>query len=561
MLDRLSLRTQIIAVVAVLLVTLVGIAGSTTSIVGTDRLHGMITHSLEGSASSVANAIDRGIFERYREIGMVARLPEIREGSADFDRVDQLEAVLAAVRSENDSYAWIGIADADGTIRIGTDGGLVGQSARDMPWFRIGARQAYAGDVGPAPALESALDLPTAGRYVDIAFPVRDEDGGLLGVLGAYLDWRFADEIRRTVLASGATPSDMEIVIVNIAGEVILGVDSVAVGTMFTPLMPLWGRGIVEGPGPDGGVYLHGYALTSGYRTYPGPGWSVVARRSVEKALAPITETRTAILAISVPVAVLGILGVWFLIGRLVRPLGHITDVAEDLGRDPRSGQMPMVGGSREVSGLSLSLRSLLRRIGGLESALDQTQQAMEQKVAEKTRRMADDIAALKTLADYDPMLHRLLNRRAFLESAEPILDDVVSGRRDAAAIVFDLDRFKVINDTHGHSAGDAVLQSVAEITLRSTRNADLVARFGGEEFTILMPNASKHDARLLADRLRRAIASEPVASNGKNLFVTASFGCSDIKTTDKDVLEALDRADRALYRAKEGGRNTVMAA
>ena len=78
MLDRLSLRAQIIAVVAVLSVALVSIAGSTTGIVGTDRLHGMITHSLEGAASSVANAIDRGMYERYREIGMVSRLPEIR---------------------------------------------------------------------------------------------------------------------------------------------------------------------------------------------------------------------------------------------------------------------------------------------------------------------------------------------------------------------------------------------------------------------------------------------------------------------------------------------------
>ncbi|WP_366656090.1 sensor domain-containing diguanylate cyclase [Fodinicurvata sp. EGI_FJ10296] len=566
MLDRLSLRAQIIAVVAFLSVALVGVAGTAVGVVGTDRLRGMITHSLEGSAASVANALDRSIFERYREIDTLSRMAHIRRHAADPDGVEQLRAVFDTVQSDEDRYAWIGFADAGGTIRAGTDDRMIGLSAADRPWFQDGSRRPHAGDVAPAPLLESAQEDRASqslsnGRFVTIAFPVRDNAGDLVGVLAAYLDWDFADEMRRTVLANGATPDDLQIIVVNIAGEVILGVEGVPRETMFTPLMPLWGRGIVEGQGPDGGLYLHGYALASGYDSYPGPGWSVVARRPVDAALAPVQETRAAIIAIAVPVAAAGILGVWFLIGRLVRPLGHITDVAEDLGRDPRSGQMPMVGGSREVSGLSLALRSLLRRIGGLESALDQTQQVMEQQVAEKTRRMADDIAALRTLADYDPMLHRMLNRRAFLEAAGPVLEDVVAGRRDAAAIVFDLDRFKAINDTHGHAAGDAVLQSVAETTLRSTRNADLVARFGGEEFTVLMPNATINDARLLAERLRRAIASEPVAYDGGNLFVTASFGCATIVAADRDVLEALDRADRALYRAKEGGRNTVMAA
>jgi diguanylate cyclase (GGDEF)-like protein len=118
-----------------------------------------------------------------------------------------------------------------------------------------------------------------------------------------------------------------------------------------------------------------------------------------------------------------------------------------------------------------------------------------------------------------------------------------------------DLDRFKLINDHHGHARGDAVLVDVAYALRKQLRAFDLAYRIGGEEFLILLPGASREDAVLLAERLREAIAAEPYAG----VEVTISLG---VATTDGESLtDAMVRADDALYAAKAAGRNCVRIA
>ncbi len=124
--------------------------------------------------------------------------------------------------------------------------------------------------------------------------------------------------------------------------------------------------------------------------------------------------------------------------------------------------------------------------------------------------------------------------------------------------VVCDLDRFKHINDTFGHGAGDFVLRSFGERVTATLREADLAGRIGGEEFLMILPETDLTGAMPFAERLRRAVADTPMALTGEGLTVSCSLGVAQREPDDLDAGQLLARADAALYRAKAEGRNRV---
>jgi diguanylate cyclase (GGDEF)-like protein len=150
-----------------------------------------------------------------------------------------------------------------------------------------------------------------------------------------------------------------------------------------------------------------------------------------------------------------------------------------------------------------------------------------------------------------------LANRRAFEE--ELAREVARSGRSGGplSVVALDVDRFKAVNDGHGHAAGDAVLREVAARACAAVRAGDLAARIGGEEFALLLPGAALPGALELAERLRAAIAAAPVEAGGARLAVTVSLGCATLGPGEPaDAL--LARADARLYEAKRSGRDRV---
>jgi diguanylate cyclase (GGDEF) domain len=163
----------------------------------------------------------------------------------------------------------------------------------------------------------------------------------------------------------------------------------------------------------------------------------------------------------------------------------------------------------------------------------------------------------LETLALTDP-LTGLYNRRYFFERG---WNEYVRARRyhhPLAIIMVDLDFFKQINDKHGHACGDKVLMEVAKLFLQTLRDVDLVARFGGEEFIILIPETDQAGVEFLAQRIRQEIYDTPMEHNGKNFNITASLGVALIEGVVGDFESLINQADIALYHAKENGRNKV---
>ena len=127
--------------------------------------------------------------------------------------------------------------------------------------------------------------------------------------------------------------------------------------------------------------------------------------------------------------------------------------------------------------------------------------------------------------------------------------------------IMFDLDHFKDVNDRYGHLCGDAVLSAVGKRMKEVLRGSDLKCRYGGEEFLVLLPETPLHGARRVADTLRREIAERPIPWAGEGLTVTASFGLAQTLPGEVNVEAVIARADQALYRAKDDGRNCVRIA
>ena len=174
------------------------------------------------------------------------------------------------------------------------------------------------------------------------------------------------------------------------------------------------------------------------------------------------------------------------------------------------------------------------------------------------------DAEELKTAkAKFEKQAHvddltALANRRMFISRLEEEIRRVERSGLPLSLLLFDLDHFKRINDTHGHDVGDRVLSVIGSVTRDFKRSADVAARLGGEEFALLLPDTDGNGAIKVAQRLRSTIAETRISDNrGGGIQITASFGVATI-TRNGSVDQVLNSADKALYRAKNAGRNRV---
>ncbi len=180
--------------------------------------------------------------------------------------------------------------------------------------------------------------------------------------------------------------------------------------------------------------------------------------------------------------------------------------------------------------------------------------------LAIKERRSADLHATeLETIARIDA-LTGIPNRRHLLEIAEIEWIRHERYQRPLSLIMLDIDRFKSINDTHGHAAGDRALAAIALACGGVRRQSDVIARVGGKEFAVLLPETNLAQAKAAAERLVRAIAKEVIVVDGAPIRLTASAGVAEAVGDVPDFAALMRRADQALYRAKSLGRNRVEA-
>ncbi|HEB93007.1 MAG TPA: diguanylate cyclase [Gammaproteobacteria bacterium] len=159
--------------------------------------------------------------------------------------------------------------------------------------------------------------------------------------------------------------------------------------------------------------------------------------------------------------------------------------------------------------------------------------------------------------------LTQLFNRRYIEETLSKEFKRAQRYAHPLTVILTDIDHFKQVNDIHGHLAGDEVLRIISRRLLSNLRDTDILGRYGGEEFLIVLPNTGTKGGKVLAERLRHAIESEPVAFGDIHLNINISLGITELREDGCDYEQLIGEADQALYHSKEGGRNqaTVFAA
>jgi diguanylate cyclase len=185
---------------------------------------------------------------------------------------------------------------------------------------------------------------------------------------------------------------------------------------------------------------------------------------------------------------------------------------------------------------------------------------------------LLEDVTELKLKADelenltFHDVLTGIYNRRYFIEHAEHLIANALDEKSPFSLLIFDVDWFKAVNDTHGHLAGDAALKTIVDVWHANTRQNKegkraedgTLARIGGEEFAIFLPGVSLEDAKKVAERVRKSIAKETIYFEDISFNITASFGVTTLLEDDHKLDDLIRRADIALYRAKENGRNRV---
>lgn len=192
-------------------------------------------------------------------------------------------------------------------------------------------------------------------------------------------------------------------------------------------------------------------------------------------------------------------------------------------------------------------------------SALTNERRLLEQKVAERTQELSILHKEAERMARIDE-LTGINNRRAFFENGEFLHNQTQRTGNVYAVLMIDIDDFKTINDTYGHSAGDSVIINVANVLSSASRKSDIVARIGGEEFALILTNATLQQANEMAERLRIEVEALRVQFEQCVIKTTISVGCTMYKLEDTGVGSVLARADNALYLAKGSGKNKIMS-
>ncbi|MCM1004255.1 MAG: sensor domain-containing diguanylate cyclase [Candidatus Gastranaerophilales bacterium] len=229
------------------------------------------------------------------------------------------------------------------------------------------------------------------------------------------------------------------------------------------------------------------------------------------------------------------------------------NDYGYILTNDDKIGAFPLVS-EDEVTGCIVA-RSMIEKLSKRD--IDYLEQLTRQAAATINR--ANTYSTILQYATLDALTN-LNNRRQFETRLGQEISITKRQNNPLCAMMVDIDFFKKVNDTYGHAAGDEVLRTVASIIKEQLRESDIPARYGGEEFAVLLPFTKIEEAQIVGERLRKAVEAHPVTVDNVEIAVTISMGLAEYNKIESGE-ELFERADKALYEAKKGGRNRVCVA
>ncbi|MCS7488188.1 hypothetical protein UA24_17220 [Marinomonas sp. BSi20414] len=519
--------------------------------VASTRLSKASGEYLVGISQSISNMLTANLIEREREIVLLSKRLSLYQNQ----NLSELEQTIDQVKNSYKHYAWVGFANADGVVLASGDGLLKGADVSQRPWFINGRSAPFIGDLHKALLLESLLPKPEDGspiRFVDFSAPVIDANGKLEGVVATHANWLWAKEVLSSSFTEASKTKEIDMFIINNSGEVLYP-DNYLGDISVPTTLPKDGQfeSLIWQDGKD---YLTSTVSVDSPESTT-LGWRLVVRQPVDIAMSSVKEVHSLFLILGMAATVFCMFLAYRFAGSLSFPLERLAVTAKRIQQGDRHVTFQEDSQLNEVTSLSRSLQDMMSSLLDREQTLLQLNSTLEAKVQSRTAQLEATNQSLKAIVRQD-RLTQVYNRLALDEELIKHYELARESGNQFAIIMVDADHFKKINDQYGHTVGDKVLKRMAAVLKSIVDNSGMVARFGGEEFTVLLPTTDVENAQKMAERLREHMEKTEMA---EGLYITASFGVALYKADDDHYEQVLNRADAALYKAKDTGRNRVV--
>jgi diguanylate cyclase (GGDEF)-like protein len=493
-----------------------------------------VARELRGVSAEAAWAVGQWLEERLYDLRVAGSSYTVSE---NLSRVQGRAGAAALVRLRDYlNSARERAADCDALVLLDARGRVVAGSGGRMGGVQFSLDKLNGLRNGDALVGEAYWDQGLAKAAITLAVPIRDADGRFLGALTGKINLRgVADILDRLSAGDGDTTvqaQKSDVYVMTDQGRLILKSRASSAELMRTKLPTAVTQPLFDKEGTLA-TYRRadGREVVAMLRRVPALHWAAV----VEQPRAALKEAGglgggTVASLILLLLAVGAVAGLLALL--TVRPLRRLTTVAERVAAGDLSVEVAVVGGG-EVGLLSQVFKNLVTRV-----------------------RERDSQGELERLSVTDA-LTGLYNRRHLMGTLGNEVQRSRRLRRTFSVLLADVDRFKQYNDTHGHLAGDAALVKIAEVLRKTTRGVDSVARYGGEEFVVMLIEAPIGTAVTVAERIRARVAAEEFEGGS----MTVSIGTAEYPSHGDTPEELIASADAAMYQAKEGGRDRVVAA
>lgn len=481
--------------------------------------HQLMHATLEANrtyAAKLAQSTDSFLKSALRELqvsaGVIAGLISDEEA---------LQKEAHRVRLQNESFNSVVVVD---------DTGLVLATSPDVLNIRGKQLVSAANEQAlrqRAPMISDPF-VSLAGNYlINISQPIVSEEGHYLGYVSGTIYLK-EENVLGSLLGEHYYQDGSSLYVVDRSGRILYHPDRRRIGERVAGNMAI--QSVMRGEsGAQQILNSQGVEMLAGYAHVPANGWGIISQRPLASTLAPLSGLMRDVLLHTTPLALISLIVIWLCAREISRPLWLLARYVR--GSD--------TGGAL---GRVASVRPWYFEVASLKQAVLSSLFASQAKIERLSRDSSTD------------PLTGVLNRRGLDERYGLLRAAQLPG----ALLALDLDRFKRINDTFGHDTGDLVLKAFADILQMTSREADVVARVGGEEFVVLLPGADLSVALSAAERIRERVAAHDMpASVGQ---VTVSIGVTVWPAGIHALRELQIQADKALYEAKDSGRNCVRA-